>query len=143
MNISQLQKNLGGASRERALEIAKHVFHMLCTVVPSAKQQSFAAHNPADFAIATFDDQPISLANAFEKPIDKEKNGGYLKPSVESLAGYFKKMKVMYGLGDIAAGFPVSLEDDKNKLDGIPLLKSLSEIEKWIINDGVDKKDKE
>jgi CRISPR system Cascade subunit CasC len=143
LNIAQLQKNLGGATRERALEIAKHVFHMLCTVVPSAKQQSFAAHNPADFAIVTFDDQPISLANAFESPIEKEKHVGYLKPSVDSLAGYFAKMKQMYDLGNTAAGFPVNIEADKEKLNGLFLLKSLSEMEKWIVNDGVAAKDKE
>ena len=78
LNIRQLQENLGGADRKRALEIAKHVFHMLATVVPSAKQQSFAAHNLADFAIASFADQPISLANAFESPVARERNGGFL-----------------------------------------------------------------
>lgn len=143
LNIAQLQKNLGGATRERALEIAKHVFHMLCTVVPTAKQQSFAAHNPADFAIVTFDDQPISLANAFERPIGKDKLGGYLKPSVDSLVGYFKKVKEIYDLGETAVGFPISIETDNDKIDGLTLMKSLSNVEAWIANNGVNTKDKE
>jgi len=142
LNIAQLQENLGGAARQRALEIAKHVFHMLCMVVPSAKQQAFGAHNLADFAIVTFDDLPISLANAFERPIEKEKNGGYMKPSVDSLAGYFKKMKVMYGLGNTIAGFPANIDADKEGIAGLNLLESLSGVEKWIAGDGA-KSDKE
>lgn len=137
LNIGQLQGNLGGADRKRALEIAKHVLHMLCTVVPSAKQQSFGAHNLADFAIVTFDDLPISLANAFERPVEKEKTGGYMKPSVDSFTGYFKKMKTMYGLGNTVAGFPANIDADKEKIFGLNLLGSLSDVENWIASDGV------
>ncbi|MDR4470647.1 MAG: type I-E CRISPR-associated protein Cas7/Cse4/CasC [Nitrospira sp.] len=53
LNLKQLQVNLGllpdiksaetAESRRRALDIARHVLHLLVTVVPSAKQQSFAA----------------------------------------------------------------------------------------------------
>lgn len=134
LNIAQLQKNLGGATRQRALEIARHVFHMLCTVVPSAKQQSFAAHNLADFAIVSLDDQPISLANAFEQPIEKEKNGGYLKPSVSALADYFSYMKKVYGLGGLTVGTPkdinVTIPSD------LTMLTSFPAVEEWIANDG-------
>ena len=133
LNIAQLQKNLGGASRERALEIAKHVFHMLCTVVPSAKQQSFAAHNPADFAIVTFDDQPISLANAFEKPIDKDKNGGYLKPSVSALAAYYSRMKEVYGLCGLTVGSPKGINGVIP--EDLKMLPSFPAVESWIAGD--------
>jgi len=134
LNIAQLQKNLGGATRERALEIAKHVFHMLCTVVPSAKQQSFAAHNPADFAIVNFDDQPISLANAFEKPVDNEKNGGYLKPSVAALTAYHIRMQEVYGLGGLTVGSPKGI--DAIIPEGLRMLASFPAVEDWIANDG-------
>lgn len=134
LNISQLQKNLGNATRERALEIAKHVFHMLCTVVPTAKQQSFAAHNYADFAIVTFDDQPISLANAFEKPITKGKNGGFLNPSVSALVGYCAHMEKVYGLNGITVGTPQGGDADMGSLKMLP---SFPDVEKWICNDGI------
>jgi len=134
LNIMQLQKNLGGATRERALEIAKHVFHMLCTVVPSAKQQSFAAHNPADFAIVTFDDQPISLANAFERPVETEKNSGYLMPSIHELMAYHERMKKVYGLGKTAVAAPKDI--GANFPDGLKMLETFPEVENWIIKDG-------
>lgn len=139
LNIAQLQKNLGGATRDRALEIAKHVFHMMCTVVPSAKQQSYAAHNNADFAFVTLDHQPISYANAFERPVEKDKHGGYLAPSVKALVEYHNRMFEMYGIGESSAGMPQigeigGLADGSAKVGGIKLKKSLAEVEEWIVS---------
>jgi len=92
LNLKQLQVNLGllqdmkseetEDSRNAALAIAKHVLHLMATVVPSAKQQSFAAHNLADYALVSFSDIPVSLANAFEEPV-KSKDG-FLASSVIS-----------------------------------------------------------
>ena len=140
LNIAQLQKNLGGATRERALEIAKHVFHMLAMVVPSAKQQSFAAHNPADFAIVSFADQPISMANAFEKPIEKSRTGGYLRPSTVELMNYWKRSNTFYGLDEnavcCAKDVDVEMDADVKMVDGLGRKRSLPEVEAWIANDG-------
>ncbi len=143
LNLKQLQVNLGllpdmksaekPGTRKRALEIAKHVFHMLATVVPSAKQQSFAAHNLADFAIVSFADQPISLANAFEQPVKRAPNGGYLDPSVQCLAKYWSRMNHAYGLDERARAFAVT---EELKFDGTAALGSLAEMEAWIENDG-------
>ena len=59
LNLQQLQKNLGDENnRSRALEIASHVLHLLTTVTPSAKQNAFAAHNLADFALVSLSHQP-------------------------------------------------------------------------------------
>lgn len=143
LNLRQLQVNLGlltdmkaeetAASRAAALEIARHVFHMLATVVPSAKQQSFAAHNLADFAIVSFADQPISLANAFEEPVPRDKrNGGFLKPSVAALAGYWSRINEAYGLDERARAF--SLQPGAG-IDGKTVGK-LGDLEGWIVSDG-------
>ena len=144
LNLKQLQVNLGllpdmkspetADSRKRALEIARHAFHMLATVVPSAKQQSFAAHNLADFALVSFADQPISLSNAFEQPVKKDyKNGGFLKPSIQSLGEYWARMNRAYGLDEQARAFAV---EEGATLGGNPALGSLKEMEDWIANDG-------
>lgn len=144
LNLKQLQVNLGlladmksaetVESRQRALDIARHVFHLFATVVPSAKQQSFAAHNLADFAIVSFADQPISLANAFEQPVKRDyKNAGFLKPSVEILANYWARMNRAYSLDEEARAFAV---DDGAKLGSRVALGSLKEMEVWIANGG-------
>lgn len=145
LNLKQLQVNLGllpdmksaetDASRKRALEIAKHAFHMLATVVPSAKQQSFAAHNLGDFAIVSFGDQPISLANAFEQPVKHGREGGFLKASIEGLVHYWAQMNRAYGLDETARAFAVG---DGVKLGEKPALASLKDMEDWIEKGGKD-----
>lgn len=144
LNLKQLQVNLGlienikaaetAESRQRALDIARHVFHLLATVVPSAKQQSFAAHNLADFAITSFSDQPISLANAFEQPVKRDyKAAGFLKPSISSLSDYWTRIHHAYGLDEQACAFAV---EDGIKLGDKPALDSLKKMEDWIVNGG-------
>jgi CRISPR system Cascade subunit CasC len=99
LNIRQLQENLGDVDRTQALEIASHVLHLLATVVPSAKQNAFAAFNLADFAFVSFSDQPISLANAFENPV-KVNSDGLLMPSINAFENYHKAICNAYGLKD-------------------------------------------
>lgn len=142
LNLKQLQVNLGllpdmqstetTDTRQAALDIARHVFHMLATVVPSAKQQSFAAHNLADFAIVSFADLPISLANAFEEPIKRDHNGGFLKPSVSALADYWSRINAAYSLDEHAHAF--SLQPDTG-IAGKTVGK-LADLESWITADG-------
>jgi CRISPR system Cascade subunit CasC len=142
LNLRQLQVNFGllpdmeadetPESRQKALDIARHVLHMLATVVPSAKQQSFAAHNLADFAIVSLVDQPISLANAFEEPVERDRRGGYLKPSVARLAAYWSRINQAYGLNEQARAF--SLVNDI-KLGDQSAVDKLSELENWIAKD--------
>lgn len=151
LNLKQLQVNLGligdmkapetTESRARALEIAKHLFHMLATVVPSAMQGRHAAFNPADFAIVSFSDQPISLANAFEAPIQRGRNGGYLSPSMVELAEYWRRLNSAYGLDETAAAFRFGVEpweSSAKKLwpDKLAAFDTLSTLESWITRDG-------
>tara|TARA_R110001583_G_scaffold195343_1_gene372009 strand:- start:1372 stop:2478 length:1107 start_codon:yes stop_codon:yes gene_type:complete len=133
LNIAQLQRNLGDCTRERALEIATHVLHMLATEVPSAKQQSFAAHNLADLALVSFADQPISLANAFEAPVRAASQGGFRAPSTKALHDYWQKVHTGYGLDETCAEF--SLES-VGSFPGIELKESLPMLEQWIRNNG-------
>jgi len=128
LNISQLLENLGGAPRMRVLDIAAHLLHMLATEVPSAKQQSFAAHNLADLALVSLSDQPISLANAFEVPV-KAAGDGFLKPSVAALHDYWKRIYQGYGLEDLCAEFALhGLEIP----EGIVVTDKIAELEFWI-----------
>ncbi|SFF01851.1 type I-E CRISPR-associated protein Cas7/Cse4/CasC [Nitrosomonas sp. Nm166] len=141
LNLKQLQVNLGllsgmkgeetPESRARALDIAAHVLHMLATEVPSAKQQSFAAHNLADVALVSFSHQPISLANAFEEPVQADQKGGFREPSFKALNGYWDKVHRGYGLRERCAEF--SLEEIEVP-QGITIKPSLPHLESWIRN---------
>lgn len=130
LNLSHLQENLGGASRERALDIARHVLHMLTTVVPSAKNQSTAPFNLADFAMVSFSDIPVSLANAFEAPVKAK--SGYLKPSIDALKDYWSKIHRGYGLDEHVAAFDLGDSDS----DEPKTFTSLPELESWIAAGG-------
>lgn len=143
LNLKQLQVNLGlladiktvetAESRSKALEIAAHVLHMLATEVPSAKQQSFAAHNLADVALVSFAHQPISLANAFEKPTQADHKGGFREPSIKELNGYWDKVHRGYGVVERCAEFAL---DDVALPAGITAKPSLPELENWLKSNG-------
>ena len=105
LNLSLLQKNMG-VDRAGALTIARHFLHLLATSIPSAKQNSFAAFNLADFACVCLSDMPISLANK-------------------------QKTDEVYELQDTVSFFSIedtTLQDKR--------VKSLAELEQWLENDG-------
>lgn len=130
LNIDQLQKNLGNPPREKVLAIAAHVLHLMATEVPSAKQQSFAAHNLADLAMVSFSDLPISLANAFEEPV--KSFSGFLKPSIKALQDYWQAVHCGYGLDERCAQFALSAVTP----DGMKATKTLDELKTWVKSDG-------
>lgn len=138
LNIDQLQENLGKVNRDKALDIAAHLLHMMATVVPDAKQNSTGAFNMADFACISFSDQPVSLANAFESPVKSTKSGGFTQPSIDAFAEYKDKIYTGYGLQDDVGFF--SLKDvlmEGEKQD------TLGKLEAWVRNDGKKTKGKE
>lgn len=132
LNLAQLQENLGGATRQQVLEIAAHLAHMLATEVPGAKQHSFAAFNPADLVMVNFSDLPISLANAFEKPVVASKEG-FLRPSIETFNEYWKKVSRGYGLNGPAAQFVL---DEVAPAEQIVHMPNLDALKQWIGNNG-------
>jgi CRISPR system Cascade subunit CasC len=144
LNLKQLQVNLGlltdikaketAEGRAKALDIAAHVLHMLATEVPSAKQQSFAAHNLADLALVSFSHQPISLANAFEKPVQADyKTGGFREPSITALNGHWDKVHRGYGLEERCAEFAL---DEVVLPSDITAKSSLPALENWVRTNG-------
>lgn len=140
LNLKQLQLNLGliptikapetAESRGRALEIAASLLHMMTTETPSAKQQSFAAHNLADLAMVSFSDLPVSLANAFEEPVKPVR--GFLKPSIEELHKYWQAIHTGYGLDERTAQFALAA----GAPEGVKTAKTLDELKTWVRTDG-------
>ncbi|HOO50125.1 MAG TPA: type I-E CRISPR-associated protein Cas7/Cse4/CasC [Alphaproteobacteria bacterium] len=140
LNLRQLQLNLGlipniksietPEGRKEALNIAAHVLHMMTTVVPSAKQHSFAAHNLADFAFVSFADIPISLANAFEEPV--KASPGFIKPSVKAFHGYWENVHNGYGLDEHCAQFALGHDTPQ----GVVKAETLEKLKAWVKADG-------
>ncbi len=127
LNIGQLAKNLG-VERKEALELASHIVTLLATITPSGKQKSFAAYNLADYVLVQFTNFPMSLANAFENPVKRERGGGYLQNSINALEGYVTKVVAAYeGIVETSQAVfslePSTLENKKN---------TIKDLQKWI-----------
>lgn len=133
LNIAQLQENLGGVERQKVLEIAAHVLHMLATEVPGAKQRSMAAFNLADMAMVSLSDLPISLANAFEAPV-KARGEGFIAPSIQALHGYWNSIHRGYGVDERCADFVPHPQIPS--FDGLRRIDSLPALEDWLRRDG-------
>jgi CRISPR system Cascade subunit CasC len=55
--------------------------------------------------------QPVSLANAFERPVRPGRDGGVIQPSVQALDVYWGKLAAAYGLAGDGKLFFVNVDD--------------------------------
>ena len=115
LNLEQLNINIG-KNKEKALDIAAHLVYLLATVVPGGKQNSFAAFNLAEYVLCSFSDQPISLADAFEKPIKMDREGGYMSPSIKALQEHFDTLHQAYGVDNLQLEFNLLADSEKEQI---------------------------
>lgn len=81
--------------------------------VPSGKQNSFAAHNPPSLALGVVRRNGFawSLANAFERPVPMDREGGYVRPSARALDAYWGRLCRIYGTESLAAVAVLAVDD--------------------------------
>lgn len=97
LDLRKLLDNLQG-DVELALSAVEAFTRALALAIPSGKQNSFAAHNPPEFAgLCLRHATPLSLANAFEKPVTPRADQALTEQSVERLAAYESKLAAVYG----------------------------------------------
>lgn len=97
LDLRQLLKNLQG-DMELTLSAVEAFTRALALAIPSGKQNSFAAHNFPDFVgLCLRHATPLSLANAFEKPVVPRAEQALTEQSVERLAAYEGKLAAVYG----------------------------------------------
>lgn len=134
-NLPLLVRNMGGARKE-AVEALSAVLDAACQVTPSGKQNTFASHSLADTVLLVRRGKrlPVSLANAFERPIDGE--DGYLPKSRSELVKHYANINSSYSLNDEAAFFcvdPSAREElAKDLPEGTKIVSSLSELFDWL-----------
>jgi len=120
VDIPQLLKNLENHS-DLAVNTIEAFVKSSIAAIPTGKQNSMAAHNPPSLVLAVFREsgQPLSLANAFSKPVsifgteDKE----LVSESIRRLDSYMGELVKMYGKDGIAFIGACALGDIK--CDGI------------------------
>ena len=97
LDLCKLQANLQG-DLELALSAVEAFTRALALAIPSGKQNSFAAHNLPEFAgLCLRHATPLSLANAFAKPVTPRADQALTEQSVERLAAYEGKLAAVYG----------------------------------------------
>jgi CRISPR system Cascade subunit CasC len=68
--------------------------------IPTGKQNSFAAHNPPSLVFAVVrDGPPVSLANAFVKPVTPRDGKSLVEESIKAMDDYYGRLIGMYGEG--------------------------------------------
>ena len=109
VNVDMLRSNLGGDEAAlRALEVFIRGF---CLSMPTGKQNTFANRTvPEAVVVAVREDQPVSLAGAFEEAVPADAAHGYTARSVQALARYAATIEDSYGLEPLRS-FVVALTD--------------------------------
>lgn len=122
INVDLLAKNVKG-SVEDVANIVNTMINCFAQVSPDAKQKVFAAHNKADFVMATQSNQPLSLANAFRKPI--KNSGEVMEDSITALVSHYEKLSKAYELESTAIALDLT---DCAQSESIRLVDAISEI---------------
>ncbi len=117
VDINQLAANLGG-DRDTAKAAVQAFLRAFSLAVPSAKQNSHAAQSLPSFGLLVARDHggPISLANAFAKPI---RGDDLIGSSIRALTNYQARVQEVYGLYDGATLAAFHDRDDAAPL-GLP-----------------------
>ncbi len=121
MKYKTLLENLQG-EEELSGKSVEGFLRASIAAIPTGKQNSFAAHNPPEMVLAVVrtSGMPVSLANAFAKPVEPGRNGDLIAQSALALDRYWGEMQAMYGADGISA-MPWCLRDqsvDLKALDG-------------------------
>lgn len=97
VNLSDLLKNLDG-DRKAAHELLSVFADHFLMSLPQAKKNSTAPHTVPDLAyLAVRTGRPISLAAAFEKPVEADNIGGFGRSSRTALSSYSEKIDRLVG----------------------------------------------
>lgn len=135
-NLPLFVQNLNGAEDE-AIEALSTVLDASCRVTPSGKQNSFASHSLADTALLVMRRQriPVSLANAFERPVGRNSRDaadGYLSESRDRLAAHYADLVNSYNLDDTTFLFTTSASERERLRpmlpEGTQIVSSLKEL---------------
>ena len=110
-DLGLLRKNLGADAGSAAKALAA-VAKAMARTVPTGKKNGTAPHNPADYVgVVVRRDAPVSLANAFLKPIRPDGDGDTIDNSVRALRRQALRYDEAYGAGGVLARATLCLRD--------------------------------
>jgi CRISPR system Cascade subunit CasC len=96
LDTEQLKQNLG--SDDQVSLITQAFAESFIKAIPTGHQNGFAAHSlPAVVMIVVRQGQPISLVDAFEKPVAPKGDKSLLENAVSRLDSHWTELSKMYG----------------------------------------------
>lgn len=127
INVNHLAKQYGD-SGEIVEDGLKRFIESFVRSLPSGKQSTFAAQTlPEAVVLVVRDDQPTSLAGAFERPIVAS-GDGYSIPSIKRLATAIKTVADAYEDGESTQRFATTaIPDISDDLSAVAEIGSLKE----------------
>ena len=104
IDLDQLKENLAGDG-VLAAKAVEAFLRASVTALPTGKQNSMAAHNPPDtiFAVVRQSGAPVSLANAFCKPVRPGYDSDLMAASIKEMEAYWGRLTKVYGDKGVAA----------------------------------------
>jgi CRISPR system Cascade subunit CasC len=91
-------KHLGHLGDEERATVLDAVVRAALLAVPGARKNSMFGFCPPAFAVGLRRRRhPLSLVNAFEKPV-RARGEGYIKPSIKALREHLEGLRTVYGL---------------------------------------------
>jgi CRISPR system Cascade subunit CasC len=114
LNLDLLKQHLAHYTPAELRSVLDGFLRAAVLAVPNARKNSMFGFNPPSYVLALRrSGQPLSLANAFERPVSGGRDGGYVKASEEALAAHWTGVKGLYSLKcDAEAALPPKTLDD-------------------------------
>ncbi|MFF1481900.1 type I-E CRISPR-associated protein Cas7/Cse4/CasC [Streptomyces sp. NPDC058301] len=105
IDVNELHRNLGLGLRDDespSTPVEKAVGRFLeafITSLPTGKVNTFGNHTlPSAVIVKLRNRWPVSFVGAFEEPVPKGPNGGFLRESCQRLAAYVPDLEAQYGI---------------------------------------------
>lgn len=115
-NVPQLVGNLAGDVTLAARGL-KALAQAMARAVPIGKKNSTAPHNPADYVeVIVRRDAPVSLANAFLRPVRPQGDKDVMDVSIERLRQQARKYDAAYGDEHIVERFVLNLRGEEGNV---------------------------
>lgn len=125
LDVDALKANMGEGAPSELNEAAIRAFVQgFVRAIPSGKQNSMAAHSLPSYALAIVrDGQPVSLANAFERPVTPGDGGGLIDASIGAVESYFSR--IGGEMGGSSAGVYAWADRSLEDVEGIERVQKL------------------
>ena len=127
IDVLSLRQNLGGDAEATVTAAGSFLRSFICSL-PTGKLNTFANNTLPELVYVTVrQDRPVSLVNAFEKPVRGEESSSRRRAAARALAEEARSVNEVYEMAPLAS-FVLSLGDLGEEMDGLGETVRLSDL---------------